>query len=157
MKQLVTSFICILFFTNNIESQTLQVSVDEILIATRNYLGMEYPQDNFSILQVTPLIGQKGNTVLYEITTNKGRNLLFSGHKACFPILGDYNSGNNSIIAGLSNNTLPCNIKEFINAYIEQIEYAFEDGDTTQYHRKEWSELLGRGRQEYFITRNIYN
>ena len=105
-------------------------------------------------MQIYTLVGQNGDTILYDITTDKSRNLLFSGHKACLPLLGDYISPDSSIVACLMHHTLPCNIQEFLNVYVEQIEDAFEDKDTTQYHRREWNKLLGNKRQECLVMRD---
>lgn len=131
---------------NNTKSQSLQATINEINIAAENYLKIAYPQNEFSIKHIVPLYrdnSRKNDIILYEIITEGGKSLLFSGHKACVPLLGDYYGKDKSLIEELSNNTLPNNIRDFLNAYIEQIEDAFKDEDTVQYYKTEWDILLG--------------
>lgn len=153
MKHIILLFIFIVCFSDILNSQSLQVSLDEIQTATKSYLATSHHKELFSISQVNTLIGKNGDTILFEITTDKGRSLLFSGHKACIPLLGDYISNNKSIVVGLVQNALPCNIHEYMNVYIEQIEAAFEDKDTTQHHREEWNKLLGHSGHDSSIQR----
>lgn len=74
MKHIILLFIFIVCFSDILNSQSLQVSLDEIQTATKSYLATSHPKELFSISQVNTLIGENGDTILFEITTDKGRS-----------------------------------------------------------------------------------
>lgn len=124
------------------EAQSMQVSVIEAEEIAEKYLlqnlRQSWPEHN----RLASYNSSKGDTLLYEVIIENGMSVLVSGHKGCPPVLAYYNSNGHSIIEDIESNTLPINLLYFINGYIEQIEYAFERKDTTQYYIRERHNLL---------------
>ena len=70
-----------------IKAQPYAVSNDEAILVARNWIRMNYPQRDSSVLTRYILRDSTGKPLLYEITTDS-TTILLSGNKACKPVLG---------------------------------------------------------------------
>ena len=142
MKSVIILVLGSFLFAIGLHAQTLQISEQEIKTVANSYLKGCHPTDQCEVKEIVSLQDQSGNNILYEAITDNGRGVLFSGHKGCYPILADYClSQNSSLLREFNSNTIPCNIKEFIDCYIEQLNDAFKSNDEKQYFSDEWNGL----------------
>ena len=80
-----------------------------------------------------------GDTLLYEVSLDSF-SVLLSGSKACIPVLATYKTSDVSLIEHYD--SLPCNIKEFINGYISQIENCFTNDTITLFYSGDWNNMI---------------
>lgn len=118
-------------------SQNQQVSSRDAERAAANWINVHYPEYQ-SRKSVVSLTGKGGHTLLYEIRFDS-INVLMSGSKACLPILGYY-KGEVSIVNGMDD--LPCNIKAFVNTYINEIDSCFANDTVKLYYSEDWDAML---------------
>lgn len=137
MKKLLCILLVALGTTNHAFSQNQQVSYREAEEVATNWIQIHCPE-YLSKKNIVHLQNREGHTLLYEIRFDS-INILLSGSKACLPVLGYY-KGNSSIINNLDN--LPCNLKNFISSYIEEIENCFLNDTIRLYHNNDWNSLL---------------
>ena len=91
-----------------------------------------------------------GNVVLYELVTDSF-SVLLSGSKACYPLLGKYNTTNGSLIDNYD--SLPDNIRCIIDGYISQVSSCLDNNTTRLYHYGNWNSLIEGTNQS---TRSAY-
>ena len=91
-----------------------------------------------------------GNVVLYELVTDSF-SVLLSGSKACYPLLGKYNTTNGSLLDNYD--SLPNNIRWIIDGYIGQVSSCFDSDTTRLYHYDNWNSLIEGTNQS---TRSAY-
>lgn len=95
-----------------------------------------------------------GHTLLYEVVSDRGINVLVTGNKLCLPVVGRYEViDNNSIFGGTHN--LPCGLKKFIQSYKEQVEYTFQTQGIESIHESEWYGLINH--ENVYSDRDIGN
>ena len=85
---ILIGFIITLGFTSY--AQKMQVTASEIINATYAYLKNNYPATSYEIDEVVKVYDSNDNVLLYEVVL-QNKSILFSGHRACHPILADYN------------------------------------------------------------------
>ncbi len=89
-----------------------------------------------------------GHTLLYQVVSDIGINVLVTGNKLCLPVVGRYGVVDNTSIFDRFEE-LPCGLKLFIQNYKEQVEYSFQTRGMESTHESEWSGL--------FNQENIYS
>lgn len=137
MKKIFIMLLVTIVTSDYVFSQTQQVSSREAEDAASNWIGAHYPEC-LSRGSVVSMLNQGGHTLLYEIRFDS-INVLLSGSKACLPVLGYY-KGEMSIVNNMDN--LPCNLRSFIDSFIEEIEYCFANDTITLYHDDDWMNLI---------------
>ena len=82
-----------------------------------------------------------GHTLLYEVVTDAGINVLISGNKKCIPVVGRYvANGSGSIFSQFD--TLPCGMKYFLQEYKEQACFCFSNPPSFSPNVQEWDDLM---------------
>lgn len=117
--------------------QRQQISSRDAERAASIWISVHYPEYQ-SNRNVVSLSNNRGNTLLYEVRFDS-INVLLSGSKACLPVLGYY-KGEVSIVSNFD--SLPCNLRSFIDSYIEEIESCFANNTIRLYYGDEWDDLL---------------
>ena len=126
------SALFVLITITGAKGQSMQVTTSEAIDIAEQYLINRNEINQRNTARVIPYEDSEGRYLFYEIEES-GNTVLVSGHKGCIPILGSFKTSDNSLIEGILSGNLPLNIVYFINGYIEQLEYAFEDRDTNRY------------------------
>lgn len=137
MKKKYFLLLLALAAANLVFSQSQQISSWEAENAATNWIRFHYPEYQ-SKKNVVSLMNRNGNILLYEVRFDS-INILLSGSKACLPILGYY-KGSVSFINDMAN--LPCNLRSFINSFIEEIDSCFANDTIKLYHRGDWNTMI---------------
>lgn len=74
-----------------------------------------------------------GHTLLYEVVSDRGINVLVAGNKRCLPVVGRYNTSESTSIFDRIEN-IPSGLRMFIQSYKEQVEYSFQTRDMESNH-----------------------
>ena len=93
-----------------------------------------------------------GHTLLFEIVSDAGLNVLVSGNKLCLPVVGRYKSYDRGSIFNQFDE-LPCGLKCLIQSYKHQVEYSFQTRGIESTHDFDWSRMLIG--ENVYLTRNI--
>lgn len=93
-----------------------------------------------------------GHTLLYEVVSDRGINVLVTGNKLCLPVVGRYKVVDNTSIFDRFEE-LPCGLKLFIQNYKEQVEYSFQTRGIESTHESEWNGLINQ--ENIYSNRDI--
>ena len=121
--------------------QKQQVTRDEAInVALTLLTGSNVPTGN-SLRNINAIEknDSSGNIVLFEISTD-GTSLLLSGSKACYPVLAKYQTHSGSLLNCY--NDLSENLRNFLDGYIQQISFCFNNDTTVLYYQAVWDSLI---------------
>ena len=81
------------------------------------------------------------DTLMYEVIFKNGQTVLLSGSKACLPVLAvlDQTSKVHSLLN--PDDDLPEGVIDFLETYMQQIHYCFQNDTVRLYHRDDWNLL----------------
>ena len=124
-----------------IKAQPYTVSNDEAIMVARNWIRMNYPQRDSSVLTQYILRDSTGKPLLYEITTDS-TTILLSGNKACKPVLGYCGKNIQPMLLMYTQKQLPCGLLSIIDGYVAQIEDGYQSTSSRSDNEEDWRELL---------------
>ena len=149
MKRLFVFFV-IVFVGAYASAQTMQVSVEDAIMAMQVRVGLNAGYENVSAVGMNVLRNSRGDTLLYEIESNCRQTVLVSGHKSCIPVLGVHDREEGSYIQQYE--MLPEGLQTLLDSYLEQIDSCFSQQDSTTNVSSDWLSIY---RREYpRINRN---
>lgn len=149
MKRLFVFFV-IVFVGAYASAQTMQVSVEDAIMAMQVRVGLNAGCENVSAVGMNVLRNSRGDTLLYEIESNCRQTVLVSGHKSCIPVLGVHDREEGSYIQQYE--LLPEGLQSLLDSYLEQIDSCFSQQDSTTNVSSDWQSIY---RREYpRINRN---
>ena len=124
-----------------------QVSLTEAQNAAVNFINKHAVNKNYSLKQIVNVNtdSKRNNTLLYEVMFDDGWAVLLSGSKATLPILGLYQSMNQSI---LNTEDIPCGLNVFLKEYKEQILCVFDKDTISLCYETEWNNLQSNDRSD---------
>lgn len=132
-----TFFLLIVLLPLNIlKGQSYMVNNDDAITVAKNWIRMNYPQRDSSVLTRYTLRGSSGEPLIYELTTDS-ITILLSGNKACKPILGYCGKNIQSLLQLYTHELLPCGLQSLLDEYVDQIEKSYRLTDVRP--RKQYS------------------
>ena len=66
-----------------------------------------------------------GHTLLYEVVSDRGINVLVTGNKKCLPVVGRYKTIDTTSMFDKFE-SLPCGLRLFLMNYINQLKYCLK-------------------------------
>ena len=137
-----TFFLLIILLPLNIlKGQSYMVNNDDAITVAKNWIRMNYPQRDSSVLTRYTLRGSSGEPLIYEVTTDS-ITILLSGNKACKPILGYCGKNIQSLLQLYTHELLPCGLQYLLDEYVDQIEKSYRLTDVRHDYEEEWQDLL---------------
>ena len=139
MKYKILIILCLTWFYSYVEAQTVS-RTDAVAIA-KKYMATSQTLVEKTVDSVY-CIERNGKKLLFEVRFSDGEMVIVSGNKRCKPVLAcQYESDvdNTSILENY--NDIPEGLKCFLDEYIEQIEYSYENIYSIGVH-PDWYNLL---------------
>lgn len=126
----------------SLSAQSQQISLDEAKMAaiTRVANQKQISRSTISVSDAAYWNNDNGNTLIYEIVTDKGVTVLLSGNRKCKPILGIH--GNDEGLLLNKYDSLPCGMQYIFDCYKDQVNNSFFDHSVETRHNNEWQSLI---------------
>lgn len=138
MKRKIIYIICFIAMGTSIAAQENQrISREIAIVAAKNYMRTHMPGYSREG-RLFSLSNENGDPILYEYSTDS-MSLILSGNRSCLPVLVRQKH-NGSLLADTAD--LPGGLKFFLNGYIEQISYCYDNQICSVQREREWDELV---------------
>jgi len=155
MKKIRFLTVLSILLINGILNAQQQVSINEARNAAINTLYNKADVLNIlfntEIDTVHSLSNSRSNVLMYEVIFKNRATVLLSGSKACAPILSYYIKPeyDNEAVFDTTNANVPCCLQEFLNVYMQEIEWCFTQNNNVRLsYQSQWEEL-----QQSYLTK----
>lgn len=142
MKKTIIMFFITLGTYLSLSAQSQQISLDEAKMAaiTRVANQKQISRSTILVSDVAYYNNDNGNTLIYEIVTDKGVTVLLSGNRKCKPILGIHDNDEGLLLNKYD--SLPCGMQYIFDCYKDQVNNSFFDTAAETRHTNEWQSLI---------------